>query len=265
MKKLFIILSVISLVNLLNAQIFIKPIGKKVVKNYEGKRFSAIDIDAPVKIILKQTDSKSKTIVKIQGDSIFVSLLKITFHNGIFKIKWNSKKTIESQYYPVVNIFVNNLNQVNLSYSSELVAISKISFPSLSVNQSGASSMKIPIFSGNTLNLTISGASDLKIINIEKEINKLTADISGASDVTINKGKNIQKAKLNISGASEIKMAQIPIQEATVDVSGNSDAYLMVIQTLTADISGISTLTLSKKPKKLNKDISGNSEIKFSE
>ncbi len=241
------------------SQYKLKPSGEKVkqsiIKPATGKFF----IEAPVKVIFKMS-KKNQTTVKISGYKNIIKFLTIkTTSDGTLKIKWNSKADIDKINYPVINIFSPYLTNLILSKTAYFYSLSPLQVKNLTINVSGASSLKIPDIIANQIALSVSGASNTTIINL-RQAKTLKINITGASDLNIN-GNQVDKALVNVDGASDLKMEGIKVNSIKVSVSGTSDAYVRPIKEVNAMASGESEIIIFGKPPKLTKSASGLSKI----
>jgi hypothetical protein len=105
--------------------------------------------------------------------------------------------------------------------------------------------------------LDLSGASGVRGQLTTKH---LDADLSGAS--TMDLTGSAERAELELSGASQAKLKDFKLGEARVNLSGASDAKLLVSGRLSGDASGASSLRYLGKPQQVAVDTSGASSIR---
>ncbi|MBC8082851.1 MAG: DUF2807 domain-containing protein [Hymenobacter sp.] len=105
-----------------------------------------------------------------------------------------------------------------------------------SIEVSGASDVKseTPI-TADAFSIRASGASD---VTLTLNTQTLTATASGASDIKLTGRAGRQQVR--ISGSSDYRAADLQSQQADVQASGASDAYVNVQQELSARSSGAS-------------------------
>lgn len=134
-----------------------------------------------------------------------------------------------------------------------------VTMPELTgVNLSGASHGTVTGFdSGGSLDVELSGASSLR-----GDINtgNIRVEASGASQATLSGSGG--DARINASGASRVDLADFPIEDASVEVSGASHATVHASGRLDAEASGASTVTYLGNPTMGNIETSGASSIK---
>ncbi len=102
-----------------------------------------------------------------------------------------------------------------------------------------------------------SGASDF---TGEVAADQLEIRTSGASDVDI--FGTVEELRANLSGSSDLKDFDLQVQRLDIDLSGSSDAFLSVNQSIEIDASGSSSLNYRGNPEILRQNLSGGSEIR---
>jgi hypothetical protein len=113
----------------------------------------------------------------------------------------------------------------------------EVTMPELTgVELSGASHATLTGFkSTKALEVDLSGASSLRG---DVEAGNVRFDLSGASDVTLTgSGRDVA---IDASGASEVDLADFPVDDADVDLSGASEATVNPSGRLNVDASGAS-------------------------
>ena len=88
------------------------------------------------------------------------------------------------------------------------------------------------------LSIELSGASDMK--NAELQVNELTVDVNGASDMLVS-GK-VSQLKIEASGASDFKGYDLVTEYCDVRASGASGISITVNKELSAKASGASDI-----------------------
>lgn len=133
-----------------------------------------------------------------------------------------------------------------------------ITMPTLTeVDFSGATTSTIEGFTnGRTLDVELSGASKSVI---DSDWDRVNVDLSGASNLTL-LGQGLTIAG-ELSGASRIDAFDYPVDNVDLDLSGGSNARVLVGKTLRVNASGGSTLRYRGTPE-LRSNISGGSTVK---
>ena len=130
-----------------------------------------------------------------------------------------------------------SLNDISLSGASSINGLSSEG-TSVKIDLSGASNLKTFSFVGNSIDATISGASEMRFDNID--INHCNIDLSGAS--IFNGGGYAVKSVFDGSGASTFKTFHLESENLDIELSGASNAEVMVKNTIKGRLSGASTL-----------------------
>jgi len=180
---------------------------------------------------------------------------------------------IQSQTYSLVVTVDDNIEQYlviddsggtltlnlddNRSYTNVTLR-AQISMPKLSALElSGASKAEFTQFaSSDPFDLRVSGASEAKG---DIEAGDVTIKVSGASEVHLN-GEG-QDLLLEVSGASHVDLGEFTVDDATLDLSGASEATVNVSGILNVDASGASGVTYFGSPKLGDIETSGASSI----
>ncbi|RAK68189.1 head GIN domain-containing protein [Hymenobacter edaphi] len=112
-----------------------------------------------------------------------------------------------------------------------------VTSPRLSgIEVSGASDVKgaSPI-SAEQFSIKVSGASD---VTLQLTARQLTAHASGASDIRLT--GRVERQQVHVSGASDYRAYELQSQQAQVEASGASDAFVYVDGELNSHSSGAS-------------------------
>ena len=133
-----------------------------------------------------------------------------------------------------------------------------VTAPSLArIQGSGSSRIRLqdPL-AGEDLRLELSGASRL---DGAAELRSMRADLSGASEVRLS--GRVGSVSANASGASRLALERLEVDALEVGLSGASNAEVWVRRTLSATLSGASSLRYRGSPTLTRQDTSGGSSI----
>ena len=126
------------------------------------------------------------------------------------------------------------------------------------IDASGASDVRISGFSSaKDFDVDLSGASYL---DGEITARDVRIQVSGASRVRLRGGA--AELYLDSSGASNVDLEDFPVQDADIELSGSSEANVVLNGTLDIDASGASRLYFGGSPSMGRVDLSGASSIK---
>ena len=99
----------------------------------------------------------------------------------------------------------------------------------------------------------LDGVQDLKISGYDQDT--LEIDLGGAGRVTA-AGKT-RRVVLDISGTGAADLTALEVEEAEVDLSGAGKATLGPKSSARIDVSGIGEIELTRRPARLEQNISG--------
>ena len=194
-------------------------------------------------LIIANKSLKNKLIIEKRGNKLVLGMKP--FSGFSFSIK--SPKAI---------ITMPELDQIQLSSASSMIAAGFDSNNDLSVGLSGASSLDIDILAGN-ITFGLSGASDMTGVI---EADDVRIDLSGSSDIELyGYGKELI---VDASSASSGDLREFQVQDAHIQLSGSSDLHVNMNGTLNIDASGASTLYYTGNVTIGENDLSGASSIK---
>lgn len=119
-----------------------------------------------------------------------------------------------------------------------------ISLPELEeLRLSGSSEAQLEGWSAGTMELDLSGSSDCRLSG---NINSLTIDQSGSSQVDL-RGQG-ETLRASLSGGSELNALDFPLQEASLSLSGSSQANVSPEKELNVQASGSSQVNYRGNP-----------------
>jgi hypothetical protein len=227
--------------------------GPVVTRPYDFTGFTGIEIGDAFELEVTRADTYSVAITAREGlfDRINVSrqgeTLKIDLEDFFFFHFNQSGKAV---------ITMPELRRLELSGAAEADVSGFASNQDSDVQLSGASRLDLDMTTGE-FSAALSGASQLA--------GQLTAtatdiDLSGASRVVlVGSGGDI---RLDGSGASEADLADFPVIDASIELSGASQVSLDVSGRLDVDLSGASEVNYSGNPTLGDTDISAGSELR---
>ncbi|MFK7785134.1 MAG: DUF2807 domain-containing protein, partial [Crocinitomicaceae bacterium] len=156
--------------------------------------------------------------------------------SGKLKVHYQKNKNISNKSDVKIHITTADLDKFDLSGASSVVLNNTLS--------------------SYDFDLEMSGASDF-----EGEVNVTNGDIEmrGASSAKIN--GTAMDAFVDLSGASTIRKYEFEIETLDVKLSGASTAFLTILNSMSVDLSGASTLNYKGDPVITNINTSGASNI----
>jgi len=225
---------------------------KLETREFANENFSRVDVSATIRVDITRSDTYA---VKVTANDNLFDYIEVT----------QTGDTLRLRLKPFFSFRNTTVNAV-------------ITMPDLrALNLSGASSGELAGFqSGGATDITVSGASRLDIVSLQAQ--DLTMEISGASRAngfveagdgrfTVSGASNLElngsadSARMDGSGASSLRMADFNILNATIGLSGASNASIQVNGKLDLELSGASRLTLGGNPTMGKVQISGASSL----
>lgn len=190
--------------------------------------FSSINISGALSVVLTQDFQNTMRIEKSAGDV----LPDYKVENQVLIIKGSGFSHSKSKVY----ISVRNINQIQLHGPTTLKGEQAINSPDLRIETSGASDVELNLIT-DRIEILASGASDIEL-----------------------KGKS-KFAKMEATGASDIKAIGFEVDSALVSVSGAGDAQVNAKNYLSINASGAGDVKYLGNPLKVDKNISGASDV----
>lgn len=182
---------------------------------YDFDAFDEVDISGVFSADI--TIAEGPPAVAITIDDNLVDRLEVRVDNGELKVDM-TRGNVNHDVSPTVVITVPSLTELDLS---------------------GASSATVDGLDEPELKLDVSGAADAGLFG---DVTELDVDVSGASNVTFD-GK-IEQVTLDLSGAGSADFTDATVGVAKVDLSGASSTEFEVLDEVSGDLSGGSSLSI---------------------
>jgi hypothetical protein len=232
--------------------------GGSVTNPYELSNFTRLDIQNAFDVQIVQSGTYSITITSSESLLDYLSVVQegeaviIKLHpNHPFTDFVLMKKVLKAKITMPV------LSSLSLSGACKCSVTGFESTSTLDLNVSGASELKLNGIETGDANIIISGDSGIT--------GKLTAvntkfDVSGASRADIDgTGEDVQ---LNASGASKVDLEGFINQTATITLSGSSQTTIDTREHLDFSLSGASSLFFLSNPITGKTEVLGASTVK---
>lgn len=232
--------------------------GNVVTEEKDFADFTYVTVEGTFEVEIVQSDSFSITI---SADSSFYDYVDISKEGQTLRIRLSPRHTFTDFTLRARNlkaqITMPDLYGLYLSGASKGTITGFKSSHDLNLEVSGASSLDIGDVEAGNVEFQISGAS--KITGIIKAIDA-RLKVSGASKVELE--GSARKLILNASGASKINLADFPLDNASINLSGASEATINVKGRLDSVLSDAASLFFQGNPTMGDTSISGASTIK---
>lgn len=186
--------------------------GNIVTETRQVSDFSAIDVNYPAQVIVKQGAKES---VEIQAEDNLIPNLRTQVRGGVLDISYKREngRHVNPTKFVKITVLVKDLDDVEFTSAGELI---------------------IEKLETDTLDVSLSGAGSLKLDDIQ--VKNLSVNLSGAGN-TIASGTADHLA-VNISGLGDFKGADLHGKDADIHISGAGSATVWVDDELSAEISG---------------------------
>ncbi len=234
MKKFAIVLSLAVLAGVSTSCKKIKGSNNITSEVRALSTFTQIDVQDAFEVDV--TYSPTQELVVVEAPDNLHEFIETNVISGKLKIHFTHNKRISTKNPIKIHITTADLNKFDLSGASDVIL-------------------------NNPLNdydfeLEMSGASDF-----EGEVNVTNGDIemSGASNAKIN--GTAMDAFVDLSGASTIRKYEFEIETLDVKLSGASTAFLTILNSMSVELSGASTLNYKGDPVITHINTSGASNI----
>lgn len=235
MKKI-IVISVLILCSFISAaqdQLIVDANAK--LRTLKGS-FNRIKVSHAIKVIITQADTESLAVSASEEKYTDDIITELNGNTLDIRSKGNSWTGRGGRHLKVYVSF-RELEGIEISGASDVLAVGAVKQPSIKIDISGASTFKADI-----------------------RVKTLSLDMSGASKTVLAGTADVLKA--DCSGASDMEAFELNTNTANLDVSGASDIEINVSTDITAEASGASSIRYKGTASVSNVKTSGASSIK---
>jgi hypothetical protein len=213
--------------------------GNLETREFDFTSFNKVEVGGLFTAEVMRSDSYG---VSVTIDDNLMKYLDVTLSGDTLHIGFKPHNSIGYPFHATANITMPALQAFHISGLSK-GTVKGFNNDNIRIDVSGASTLNIAEIKTKNAILDISGVSKLT-----GSIETINADfeVSGASSINIE--GSAQDAVLEVSGASSFHAAKFNIQNASVEVSGASNADVQVYKKLDVDISGASRLSYGDGP-----------------
>ncbi|MFC1941015.1 head GIN domain-containing protein [Chloroflexota bacterium] len=232
--------------------------GNVITEEKDFTDFTYVDVGSAFEVEITRSDSFS---IIISADESLFDYVAVSKAEGTLKIYLNPRhiftdftlgaKTLKAE------ITMPNLYGLNLSGATNGTVTGFESSDDFKLDVSGASSLDMDDIEVGDAELEVSGASrvsgNMTTDDAEFKVSGASSiELSGSADNTI----------IEVSGASRVDLADFPLDDADVKLSGASEATVNVKGKLDTALSGASRLYFYGNPTMGDTYVSGASTIK---
>ncbi len=171
------------------------------------------------------------------------------------QMAWNGTDTLEIDAFADVTYIQGPAGRISLEGPSAVLDRLKVENGRIEF-ESGrwkGGALKVIVEAPGVKHFELNGVQDLKITGYDQD--EIEIKLGGAGRVTAT-GK-ARRAVLDISGTGAANLAALELEEAEVDLSGAGKATLGPKSSARIDVSGIGEIELTRRPARLEQNISG--------
>lgn len=245
-----------------------------VQTHFQGERITGVSASYAFEVRLVKSD-QTKAVVEV-NDFLDRHVEISRNADGVVTVGLRSDRTISRMLNRLdddrrvmrMTLYLPSVNIIRLSGAAELNASEMFTGENVDIQLSGASELERLNISSSRVKLQCSGASEASVTLTATRDLVLLA--SGASEVDI-RAQGLTYSKLGISGASEVEIKgngeggewtssgaseidgdEFAVRDLTVTASGVSSATVNVSGTLTSKASGGSSIRYAGNPARVN-------------
>lgn len=232
--------------------------GKLITEEKDFSDFTEVDVEGVFDIEIVKSDSFSVTI---SGDEGFFDYIAVEKEGDTLKISLDPRHTFTDFTLAAkaltAKITMPALHRLRLAGASTGTIKGFKSSEDFRLEVSGASSVDMDDIEVNSAKFEISGASK---VTGSMEAGNVELKVSGASGVELE--GSADTIDIETSGASKVDLADFPLHDADIKLSGASEATVNVKGRLDSVLSAASRLYFYGNPTIGNMEVSGASTIK---
>lgn len=205
--------------------------GKITSQNREVSNIKGIDVSGGFVVELTQGSNEG---VRLEAEENLIDNIKTEVRNGILHIY--NDRSISTSKGMKAYVTLKELEKIDISGGVKVVGNSTFASPSLKLEMSGGSSIKLAVET-KEIKADMSGASKVELIG---KAGVLLMDMSGASKLNASE-LEARQVKIQASGASNVKVfAQ---EELDIVASGASAVYYKGSPSITSNVSSAARIS----------------------
>lgn len=207
-----------------------RGIGPTVTRVLELPSFTGIDLKISGKVILRQG---SQQLVEVEGQENIIDLLRLNVSNNVWNIRFDD--CVRNHEELVFYITLPDIRSLDISSSGTIYGDNE--------------------FTGNDINLRISGSGDM---DLALDYDEVDARISGSGDMKLEGVCN--EFDLDIDGSGDFHAFDLKAEDGDIDIAGSGDAEVWVTDHLEVRITGSGNIYYLGNPT-MNIHITGSGKV----
>ncbi|GAB3825356.1 head GIN domain-containing protein [Pontibacter rugosus] len=204
--------------------------GKIATQNRNVSGISGIDVSGGFMVEVTQGSNEG---VRLEAEENLLDNIKTEVRNGVLHIY--NDKSLSSSKSMKAYITLKDLKSIDISGGVKVVGNSTFKSPSLKIDMSGGSSVKLTV-----------------------DTKEIKADMSGASKVELTGKTDVMT--MGMSGASKVDATALEANEVRVQASGASNVKVYANKTLDINASGASVVYYKGSPS-ITSDVSAAARV----
>lgn len=176
--------------------------------------------------------------ITIEGDSNLLEYIVTEVRGNALKIKVENNKNIRSSKKIKITVPFQDLNEVTLAGSGDVVSRD--------------------VIKATNFKTSVAGSGDL---TLQLDVNTVDASVAGSGDLTL-KG-NSRDIEASVAGSGEVHAKDLKADNAYVSVAGSGDVAVYCSKSIKARVSGSGDIDYYGNPDKQDTKVSGSGNIKM--
>ena len=210
----------------------IEDSGNHIVRDITVSPFNEIEIDGPVKLVLRQ-DSSFK--IAVSADSSIIDKIKTTVSGEKFKVSLDPMQYCGSDSI-VIHAGIGALTRVKAAGASKVYSEGSLHVGDLAMTLSGATELNLNLYAG-----------------------KVKTESDGAARLTLSGQAGAHE--LDSKGILELNAFDFVVAQYDIDIQGTGKSNINVLNDLKVKTSGSSTIYYKGNPKNVSDKKSGTSKL----
>tara|TARA_R110002049_G_scaffold15667_2_gene63904 strand:- start:3633 stop:4352 length:720 start_codon:yes stop_codon:yes gene_type:complete len=203
-------------------------------KDFEFSGFTSLEVNDNFKVYLNFSDTEQK--LRIQANDNLHEYILVNKESNKLTVKLDNVRRIKGKETLNVFITAKKIDNFTIKGNAKLVLEDSMETDNLKINLTGNSS--------------ISGPLDLQSL-----------DLNATGNCMIDFSGSVKTMDVKLSGNSEISDYDLIVDLLKIDLSGNSNAFLTVSNSISIDASGNSVLSYKGNANIVHQKLSSSSKI----
>lgn len=210
----------------------IEDSGNHIVRDITVSPFDEIEIDGPVKLVLRQ-DSSFK--VAVSADSSIIDKIKTTVSGEKFKVSLDPMQYCGSDSI-VIHAGIGALTEIKAAGASKVYSEGSLHVGDIDMKLSGATELNLDLYAG-----------------------KVKTESDGAARLALSGQAGVHE--LDSKGVLELNAFDFVVAQYDIDIQGTGKSNINVLNDLKVKTSGSSTIYYKGSPKNVSDKKSGTSKL----